>query len=610
MSAIKTLQNKTKLIPMPKIHHWIVGFAIIICVLQIENDCWNNLKHAICYGILVPFGLAIIEKKTDIAVRGIKILSCLNAILFSAIIVVGSRIHATQDWSICFNNTTSLFRGCFQFISIAFALYYFILQIFRCCESKVYINEDKHFELRKWGLIILLVKLLFFAFFFPCSFDFDSATGLRTFLDPNSAICDHHPFLVQTIHAIGYFIGKETGYSWLGYAIITLSFILISTQILLYGLKQEIIFGTPYKWVLCTAITYAFFPLFPYLSVNINKDGFFAYFFLLYLFSLYKIHLSCGDCLKSTKFCFLHCTSIILLCLTRHQGVYIIIVEMIMLFFLYKKYYKTLSVIFIIPFAGLLIWAKGLLPAINVEPGGKQEALGLFFQQTAYYLIENPKDITNEESKAIEAVLSRDSIPYLYKSYIQDPVKRTYKYNPWYRPYYKGPSMFRHIEKNEEMQNLKNYMSAWISMGFRHPLSYLRAIFANTLGFFYNIDRPLIATEPYWSQNRSATGDTISFFHTNKVAEYYNRKITTWLQVPVFCWFLAIPYYNWIVIILLSLLLYRKDTIGLSLFSPVALSIFILFICPVAYGRYTYPIVISIPLLFTYLKCYHNNSTL
>ena len=241
-----------------------------------------------------------------------------------------------------------------------------------------------------------------------------------------------------------------------------------------------------------------------------------------------------------------------------------------------------------------------LLPFINVEPAGKQEVYGSLFQQTAYYLKQHPDDVTTSELSAINKVLNSDTIVAKYEFDKTDPVKNGYKYNPWYRLYIGAPSIFRHIDHSHEAEDLKAYRSAWLSMGFRHPLTYVEASLAVSAGFFYNFNRLLLETEPKWAENGAATTPEYRFVHFNKAARIYNNRIYSWFKYPIINWIIAIPYYNWAAIFLLGILFYRKDFKGLLIFLPILLSLGILLICPMVYGRYSYPIVIGLPLLVIY----------
>ena len=161
--------------------------------------------------------------------------------------------------------------------------------------------------------------------------------------------------------------------------------------------------------------------------------------------------------------------------------------------------------------------------------------------------------------------------------------------------------MFRHIDHTNEAADLKAYRSAWLSMGLRHPLSYVEATLGVAAGFFYNFNRLILETEPKWAVNSAATTPPYRFVHFNMAARVYNQRIYSWFKYPVLNWIIAIPYYNWAAIFLLALLFYRKDSKGLTVFLPVLLSLGILLICPMIYGRYSDPIMMALPLMVAHV---------
>ena len=560
------------------------------------------MPHAPYYGLAVPFILRFAEHKIPGTPKSLRLLAACISCLFTQTLIIGKRFYFNHNWSDCFDSPISIVLWLLQSICYGYIFYRICLCISCIIEEHRQQNSQQpEINLRRWFWIILAGKVPYFAAFYPCIFGFDAAVGLRTLLDPNCAACNHHPYFVQLLHALAFSFGQQVGHSSWGFALLTLAFCIVSSQIVVYGLRLLSDSGLSHRWLTVMAAIYAFFPLFSYLSVYTTKDGFFAYALLLYIYNVYEMWLSHAQCLRRPSFLLLHGVAILTVCLTRHQGIYLILPVCILQLWLYRESWRRLLLPIAPALLCFIIFSKCLLPHYNVEPGGKQEMYGMLFQQTAYCLIQHPQDVTADEREAIGAILDEDIITEKYRFYISDPVKRTYKYNPWFRPYVKGLSQFRHVDHSTESAEFNRYLSAWFSMGCRHPLTYLQASVANVIGFFYDMGDPLIEIEPFWAENGSATTSEYTFFHVNRAAAIYFNRIYQWLAIPFVGWLLAIPYYNWIVILLLCLLLYRRDFVGLSVFLPVLLSLAVLLICPVAYGRYMYPIVAALPFLVSYL---------
>ena len=592
--------------PRPSLWHWLCGLAVILVSFSPVLTGLLGIrallpKHTIFYGATIPFLLAFFEKYSLNASASLKVFSAIVAFIFSQFVTIEGSFYHMHSWALCFNSWTAILTWCLRSIVYGFVFYKISLGITCIIESSHSTStEGYQLNYRKWLILIVCARLLTLFLFYPLVFGFDAAVGLRTFMNPDCATCNHHPYFVQLIHALFFNIGKEIGHLSIGFFLLALLSILFSCAIILYGIRlmqQAKLFR---RLLLAFAITYAIFPLYPYLSINPTKDGLFAYTFLLYLFTLFELYITDARCLNEKRYLFLHGITILLVCLTRHQGFYIVLVECVLLLICYKSNWKGIILMTIPSLCLISAYNNVLLPFINVEPAGKQEVYGTLFQQTAFYLHQHPDDVTTSELSAINKVLNSDTIVAKYEFDKTDPVKNGYKYNPWYRLYIGAPSIFRHIDHSHEAEDLKAYRSAWLSMGFRHPLTYVEASLAVSAGFFYNFNRLLLETEPKWAENGAATTPEYRFVHFNKAARIYNNRIYFWFKYPVLNWIIAIPYYNWAAIFLLGILFYRKDFKGLIIFLPILLSLGILLICPMVYGRYSYPIVMGLPLLVIY----------
>jgi len=605
ISARQTFSEKLRFIYKPTLIHWLCGIIVILATFAYALTGQLSIKellpkHTIFYGILTPYLLAYFDKYNLYAKSSLKVLAAILAFIFSQFITIDGSFYHIQSWDLCFGSLSSMLIWIVRSLIYSYVFYKILLGILRIIEDFYSSNDGYHYNILKWFLLIVGVRLFTLILFYPCVFGFDAAVGLRTYLDSNCATCDHHPYFIQVIHGLFFSLGKDIGHISLGFALLSVLFILSSSGIILYGLKLFEKLKLSHRWLISIAIVYAVFPLFPYLSINPTKDGFFAYALLLYELVLFELYISQATCLKDIRYLILHNIAILLICLTRHQGIYIVILTSLFLIFNYRNYWKKILLITIPSLCIIFAYNKILLPYNNVEPAGKQEVYGTLFQQTANYLKQYPDDVTNKELTAINKVLNSDTIVSKYTFDKTDAVKNGYRYNPWYRVFVGSPSMFRHIDHTHENEDIKDYLSAWFSMGLKHPLSYIEASLGVSAGFFYNFNRLLLETEPRWAENGAATTPEYRFAHFNTIARIYNNRIYSWFKYPILNWIIAIPYYNWAAIILIALLFYRKDWKGLTVFLPVLLSLGILLICPMIYGRYAYPIVIGLPLLSVY----------
>ena len=103
----------------------------------------------------------------------------------------------------------------------------------------------------------------------------------------------------------------------------------------------------------------------------------------------------------------------------------------------------------------------------GVEKGNIREVLSVPMQQVAYCLTNHGDDITKEERKNIQSLLTVDidEIPSCYTFRISDPVKSRFN-----------------IQTRDE---LALFMRTWASIGLRHPRSYLTAFLHGNFGYWY-----------------------------------------------------------------------------------------------------------------------------
>ncbi len=489
MSSNKIISIVKQLFPRPSLWDYIMGIAVIFAYMahfligQLDLEIIKPYR-CIFYGILTPFPLAFFRRHIQPSPRSLKVLAGCIGFLFSQFVSIGESFYLRNNLSFCFESWPAIVIWAFQALCYGYVFYIIVLGFLSILQC---LHPDKDLykvDLRKWFFIILVVKLVFFVALFPCVFDIDASIGLRTFLDSNSAICNHHPFLVQSLHGLFYLFGQSLGSPSLGFALLSFIFIFVSCCILIYGLSLFEQANIGKKCITAGALIFAFFPLFPYLNLLITKDGLFAYFFLLYIFTIYELYISKGNCLKKSRFLALHFTSVLLMCLTRHQGFYLVVLEFILLLFCYRSHWKRISATTFSALILFLGYSKIILPSLNVEPSGKQEMYSTLFHQTAHYLNEYPNDVTESEQNAIFAILDKNSISQLYRYDLTDGSKDCYKYNPMISPTTGYPVYFRHVNHSNEAQELEAYRTAWLSMFQRHPLSYIQATLGVCIGFF------------------------------------------------------------------------------------------------------------------------------
>lgn len=560
----------------------------------------RNLFLCITFPLLMCY---VKRLPTEIS-RRFKICAITSSVIFAQFLSLGEFYSFDFSFNIFQSIQLSIIVWLLQsgtWILILYPIVKRVLWWFENYNIKKAKDKTNKLNYKRLFLITLAIRLVCFVLFYPCLFDYDAAFGLRTMLQPGEVISNHHPYFIQVIHKAFYVLGGNLcGRPDVGMAVLTIIWILTSSYIILYATKIFYLLVENIRVTNIFGYILALFPIFPLLSIYITKDGFFVYSFLLYTSCLLQIYVSQGKCLKNLLFLSMFLISMILMCFTRNQGIYIIAFESLYLLWVYRKFWGQLISVCIIPIF-LFYWVTIFYyPSIHVESDSKKEAYNMFFQQTARYLKTYPKDVSANELSALKTVLNIDSIATSYKPSITDPVKKFYIYGRI--PVAKQDSLqhFPRWNHQGESEALSNYRKAWLTMLLKHPDAYIDAQLAVIWPFFYNGNLSLIYLEAGWDKS-TATNEEYSFFHSTKFIYMFYKVKTYLMLLPVTDMIFGVYAYLWISVFLILLLIWRLDWKGIGVFLPVIISQVLLSLCPVATTRYALPIVILIPLLFVYL---------
>ena len=75
----------------------------------------------------------------------------------------------------------------------------------------------------------------------------------------------------------------------------------------------------------------------------------------------------------------------------------------------------------------MVLLPKVIYPILQIYPGGKQEMLGICFQQTSRLVCRGMEQMTPTEQEITDAVFDYNRIEELYDPHSSDPIKATYR---------------------------------------------------------------------------------------------------------------------------------------------------------------------------------------
>lgn len=444
---------------------------------------------------------------------------------------------------------------------------------------------------------LLIVRIPYLLAYYPGFMIYDTGSSIAQFYGlkthvvaisnmPDAILSNHHMILFTYLMGGFVKLGDLLGNQNLGFFIYILIQVVLSNLIIAYSLKLIKDRVNPLLYLI-VLLVYMFLPLISLWQLTMSKDAFFSSFLMLYSVMLFRIVDTKGDIFKNKKFVVLLSITAIMCVFSKQQGSYIVIICALVLFAVYRKRaLLTLIVMVLIGGFYLTIFTSIILPRFHVAPSSKQEMMGFMFQQTAKYVVDHEKDVTQEEEKAINAVLPYDDLKKLYDPYMQDNVKFEYK-------------------QEASDKERANYIRIWFKMFFKHPDSYFSATFLNCSGFFLPGHEGDYRYWPVYLEDSGILNEYDNFTLVNVKPPIIYSGMTFIIELvgrlPIISLLFKSFFYVWMMLasIVISLIKRKFDTLIYVL--PAILSICLLFITPDVEFRYVLPFVYLAPMIYAYI---------
>jgi len=392
---------------------------------------------------------------------------------------------------------------------------------------------------------------------------------------------DHHPIFDTLLY--GFFARASDAlfgtwnYGVFAFIVIQAALTALSFTVAMAYLKKN---GTPSALV---GVLYLFFclaPFYPFYAATMLKDSTSAPLFVVYLLMLVECARTRGDFLAKNKAAIVWFVVVgLLLALTKKPGMYVVMASGVVLLFVYRRAWKAyLAQVGAIVVVMMVVMPLVVFPLLDVIPGGKQEARGMLFQQTARFALLYPDEVTDGERAVIDRVIGYDDLAERYDPFNSDPVKFWYRYETC---------------TNED---LTNYYGVWLAQGLRHPSVY--------------IDAALATAAPYidFSGELGVHANTGDVEHAGSPLVWQPQVLGPLRDavVAVYGWLSGAPVigllfrtgtYAYFVPTLAFMVLLMRRSRYLPVFVPIALSLAVCVVTPMFHARYALPLIYVAPLL-------------
>lgn len=439
---------------------------------------------------------------------------------------------------------------------------------------------------------ILVIGLPYLYAFYPGGVYSDMFEQINSYYE--ARISDHHPVLTTYLNVFLVQLGSHISDNF-GIFICNL------VQYLLFCLAVGYLLGMLYqltesrKTVLVCLLFYVLVPAFYHFSYLLEKEGIYSPLLVLYCCLIIKFLLETK--LSKREWALFAALNVLLL-LVRKEGIYVVGISAAALLCVSLQNVKVRKQLLCVLALILCVhvgYHQIFLRVLHIPEGDIREALNVPLMQTALFIKEEYDDITEEEYLALQAVFDDDlvKIGEYYDPVISDGVKA-------------------HFRQGLDREAYRQYFSAYVHMGLRHPGIYVRALLEHISAYIF--------PERYWTwyiyMDLDELGEEWKSPYLNvcndpapaaaAMRQLYHRYTSTWENFPALSLTTSPGAYTWVYLFLFALLFRLPDKKYLAAFIPILCVWGVSCLSPVnGYTRYFIPIEMALPIYIGYtLKLY------
>lgn len=540
-----------------------------------------------------------------------RILSAALAIILALFDIIGLSFSRTNSSALLFASKMAFLKAVFKCMSFAGVLNaVFILLLYwidRYQQSLRLSNHpilaptiDQNIQTRslviKFALFFFIAWLPYFIIFYPGVSSSDTGTMILQFhQEPTWVlartavrgdeifITNHHPVFLTLIYGLVVQLGLTIGNTSLAIGIFSILQMMITSLSFAIALAYFVSkTNLPVKLAKIFALCIGTFPPHALWSISMIKDTSFSICLLLFILLLIELVRTAGTAICSLKYSLSLFALSLLVMLTKNQGIYIVACVMLVFILTYKPQWLKILATIGSALLVFLIYLNVLLPALNIAPGGTQEALSVPFQQTARYVRDHGDEVTESEKEAIARILPYDQLAELYDPNLSDPVKD--KFN-----------------QDSTKDDLIDYFRIWFAQLVKHPGTYIQATLNNSYDFFstYRTEELVFY---FFAANKRLVNYPL--FQGYQIDAFENARNTVKAasqilqQVPLIGLYMSTGGINWFLLLGCMICIYLKRGKWLLAFLPALLSFAVCIASPSNGNlRYVTPIFYSLPLI-------------
>lgn len=439
------------------------------------------------------------------------------------------------------------------------------------------------------SILVLLAGWAPFAYiYYPGGLPFDSyyqinmATGI-------SPLVNQHPVLSTLFFGFLFSIGRTVNDNF-GVFLIVLVQSALSVVVLAFCMKKIRSLTGSIRFTLAALLFFAVVPVWAMYHVVVIKDTNYCCFFLAFTLQFLEALRETMDPDRTGELSLPLLGRLLfwgLLCTLFRHGTLLVFLPALVLLILFARRSRLRIVALTLALAALSTGLnKALIRATNAGSPPVRAAYSIFFMQTARYFRECPEDVSEEEYKVIDRVLTAKVLDKAYNNPLKtDSVKGCYR-------------------TSATSAEMAAYFRVWAEMFFKHPRIYLDSFFQFATGYLDpdNPNSPMNVYQNYIKGPPIATGDyQISFVHDKDLLAMADRYLLLWYYTPLLQQLYLPGFYTWLTAFCFLLVWKKGQYRRLIFFILPVLQLGICVASPVSYYiRYSLPVLVITPLMLAW----------
>ena len=513
----------------------------------------------------------------------------LFSIAFAICVFFGQIFMKTPNWDGCIRGLHNLIKNTWFLAAYGGVCFFGMLALRAWLLSRPVLDTGISRMSNKrrvlvYFLIIMLFWLPVFLIFWPGNLKGDTVVQILQYFhfpthfqgqwitDGKDVIfTNDHPFIQTLIFGLFMDLGHGLGWNELG-----VSFY-VFLQIAAYGAVISLFlvslehFGIRTRLTRIALAVYCLAPPYVVHAILISGDSFLTLFFMAFMLEVFWIYKTEGKILYHKGFFGTVLITFFLFCTSKNQCVYILVLAGFLMVIVLRKEWKRVLAAVLLPLLVFeILYLGAFFRLMHVNQVGTQEALSVFFQQTARTVKNHDKELTKEQKEAIDEVLDYETMDTLYDPDLADPVKMRFN-------------------RKAGSAAMRRYFKVWFQMGCIYPGEYIQSFLDSTWGYYYPI-KPDQIGQLYWNnysydediKDGSWVKETVpdSFFkerwfdqspRTEGLRKTGRRLMILVDELPLIAWLAYPGTVMWILLAMGLLLILARDWKSAAIFFPALL---------------------------------------